>query len=174
MCELPDGTFDFTATEEECAQTGASCSAPCPGEGCASYRFGFSGGACFVDAASLSDCLMYGQSNAADVTYYDGACVVESASDVQACAQVHFSLSLVLNRIHSHRRQYPSASWMTCESISLADCDGAGPVQVYLQCFVDVQRPCASEDECRLRSGTCSDKKWTQVVTSENPFEVWK
>ena len=53
----------------------------------------------------------------------------------------------------------------------MGECDGASPAQVYLQCFVDLWRPCVSEEEC-AQSGTCSDREWTQVVTSENPFMV--
>ena len=90
VCELPDGSFVFTANEGECIQMSGGCSALCPGESCASYRFGL-GGACFVNAATESDCALYGKTHSADVTYSDGACVIVSATDSQTCSQVSFS-----------------------------------------------------------------------------------
>jgi hypothetical protein len=83
----------------------------------------------------------------------------------------HFEEILCQFGVSNFSFQYPSASWMTCGDFSLSDCNGVTPIQVYLQCFVDMWRPCVSSEECGM-SGTCSDRKWTQVVTSENPFTV--
>ena len=88
MCELPDGTFVFTETQEECIQMSASCSSRCVGESCYSYRFGL-GGVCVANVSNEMVCEMYGQSHSVKVVYSDeGICVLEGITESEDCAKV--------------------------------------------------------------------------------------
>jgi hypothetical protein len=61
--------------------------------------------------------------------------------------------------------------WFSCDDLALSDCNGTTPAQVYFQCFVDLWRECGTVEECN-QAGECSDRSWTQVVTSTDPFKV--
>ena len=151
-CELPDGSLDFSLTEEECSQQGEGCTQDCVGNSCESILK--MDGACFVPSITSSgDCSLYSSDNDVAAEWYDDACVLSLITSETDCST------------------NPATEWVTCHQNELSECNGDTTQKKYLGCYVSLWHECPNQEECEA-SGRCTDREMYTLIHSYQPAEV--